>query len=72
MTQGLGWEMYPYPTKLDDLLAGNSSRMALEPHKVTKLVPPAAPQENVWINKTARPTVSVPMQPSSLPSASAS
>ena len=52
MTQGLGWEMYSYPTKLDDLLAGNSSRMALEPHKVTRLVPPAAPRENVWINKT--------------------
>lgn len=52
MTQGLGWEMYSYPTKLDDLLAGNSSQMALEPHKVTRLVPPAAPRENVWINKT--------------------
>lgn len=52
MTQGLGWEIYSYPTKLDDLLAGNSSQMALEPHKVTRLVPPAAPRENVWINKT--------------------
>ncbi|WP_027997567.1 class C beta-lactamase [Sinorhizobium arboris] len=52
MTQGLGWEMYPYPARLDDLLAGNSSQMALKPHKVTKLVPPSPPQKSVWVNKT--------------------
>ncbi len=61
MTQGLGWEMYPYPTKLDDLLGGNSSRMALEPHKVSKLVPPRRPRKTCGSTRPARPTVSAPM-----------
>ncbi|RVI40199.1 serine hydrolase, partial [Sinorhizobium medicae] len=51
-TQGLGWEMYAYPPKLDDLLTGNSARMALEPSKVDKIVPPSAPRKDIWINKT--------------------
>jgi len=52
MTQGLGWELYPYPVSLDELLAGNSSKMALEPHKVQAIVPPRPAPDNVWINKT--------------------
>jgi beta-lactamase class C len=52
MTQGLGWEMYAYPTDLERLLAGNSAQMALKPNKVTNLTPPLPPQENVLINKT--------------------
>ncbi|WP_410176618.1 class C beta-lactamase [Sinorhizobium medicae] len=52
MTQGLGWEMYAYPPTLDDLLTGNSARMALEPSKVDKIVPPSAPRKDIWINKT--------------------
>jgi beta-lactamase class C len=52
MTQGLGWEMYAYPTDRDRLLAGNSSEMALKPNKATKLVPPVQPQDDVLINKT--------------------
>ena len=52
MTQGLGWEMYAYPTDLDRLLAGNSPEMALKPNKATKLVPPVEPQDDVLINKT--------------------
>jgi beta-lactamase class C len=51
MTQGLGWEMYAYPTDLDRLLAGNSSEMALKPNKATRLVPPVQPQDDVLINK---------------------
>ena len=51
-TQGLGWEMYAYPTDLDVLLAGNSTQMALEPNKVTRLVPPQAARDDVLINKT--------------------
>ncbi|WP_026615092.1 class C beta-lactamase [Ensifer aridi] len=52
MTQGLGWEMYPYPTQLEALLAGNSTQVSQKPNKVTRLDPPLAPQENVLINKT--------------------
>ncbi|WP_347900844.1 class C beta-lactamase [Pseudomonas purpurea] len=52
MTQGLGWEFYPYPVALDRLLAGNASHMALEPQKVTWLTPPQPQPENVLFNKT--------------------
>lgn len=52
MTQGLGWEFYPYPIELDRLLAGNSPKMILEANEVTRLNPPLPPQDNVLINKT--------------------
>ncbi|MFQ6572032.1 class C beta-lactamase [Pseudomonas sp. UM16] len=52
MTQGLGWEMYDYPTSLDQLLAGNSSAMALEPHPTTWLKPAEPLQANTLLNKT--------------------
>jgi beta-lactamase class C len=52
MTQGLGWEMYAYPTDLDRLLGGNSSDMALKAQKATRLVPPLPPRADVLINKT--------------------
>ena len=52
MTQGLGWELYQYPVTLDQLLAGNSSQMAMEAHKVQWLNPPQLQQENLLLNKT--------------------
>ncbi|MEJ5057702.1 MULTISPECIES: class C beta-lactamase [unclassified Pseudomonas] len=52
MTQGLGWEFYHYPVTLDQLLAGNSSQMAMEAHKVQWLSPPTPQTENVLVNKT--------------------
>ncbi|KAA8563415.1 Beta-lactamase [Pseudomonas extremaustralis] len=52
MTQGLGWEMYPYPIQLDALIAGNSTPMAMEPHKVNWLTPPQAPRADTLMNKT--------------------
>ncbi|MCP9337699.1 class C beta-lactamase [Stutzerimonas xanthomarina] len=52
MTQALVWEQYPYPAKLDDLLAGNGSHMVLESQPVESLTPPQAPQQSAWINKT--------------------
>ncbi len=51
-TQALGWEIYAYPTTLARLLAGNSSDMALEPHKITRLDPPQPPRKDVLLNKT--------------------
>ncbi|MHC8305073.1 class C beta-lactamase [Pseudomonas sp. PB3P13] len=52
MTQGLGWEMYPYPVTLDRLLAGNSTSMAMEAHKVEWLNPPLPQPDNALYNKT--------------------
>jgi beta-lactamase class C len=52
MTQGLGWELYNYPITLDKLLAGNSTKMAMEAHKVQWLNPPQPQPQSVLINKT--------------------
>ncbi|UII74100.1 beta-lactamase [Pseudomonas sp. HN11] len=52
MTQGLGWEMYPYPIKRDALVEGNSTKMAVEPHPVKWLTPPQAPHADTLVNKT--------------------
>ncbi|MDI2590947.1 beta-lactamase [Pseudomonas sp. N3-W] len=52
MTQGLGWERYSYPITLDKLLAGNSTPMAMEAHKVQWLTPPQPEPGNVLLNKT--------------------
>ncbi|TFY89229.1 beta-lactamase [Pseudomonas nabeulensis] len=52
MTQGLGWEYYPYPITLQALTDGNSTPMALEPHKVSWLTPAQKQPANVLYNKT--------------------
>lgn len=52
MTQGLGWEMYAYPTDLARLLDGNSADMVLKANKVEKFASPLPPQDDVLINKT--------------------
>ena len=52
MTQGLGWESYPYPVTLDQLLAGNSLEMILEPNPANRLHPPLAPRQQAFYNKT--------------------
>ncbi|KMT54418.1 class C beta-lactamase [Pseudomonas fildesensis] len=52
MTQGLGWEFYPYPIKLQALIDGNSTPMAMEPHKVNWLKPAQTQPKNVLFNKT--------------------
>lgn len=52
MTQGLGWEPYPYPITLQALMDGNSTPMAMEPHNVKWLNPAQAQPANVLYNKT--------------------
>ncbi len=52
MTQDLIWEQYPYPTPLQDLLAGNSTVMLLQATPVTRISPPQRPRQDVWVNKT--------------------
>jgi beta-lactamase class C len=52
MTQGLGWERYPYPISLERLQAGNSPAMALESQPVTRLAPPETEPGDSLFNKT--------------------
>lgn len=52
MTQGLGWEMYPYPIARDALVNGNSTQMAMEPHPVNWLTPAQPAHGDMLVNKT--------------------
>ncbi|MGQ7250612.1 class C beta-lactamase [Vreelandella titanicae] len=52
MTQGLGWESYASPVALDQLLAGNSLEMILQPNPANRLTPPLAPRQEALYNKT--------------------
>jgi len=52
MTQGLGWERYPYPVTLQTLLKGNSSEMALQPQATVRLRPAQPADTAAWYNKT--------------------
>jgi beta-lactamase class C len=52
MHQGLGWEYYPAPFSLDDLLTGNTPQMALTPQKAEPLNPPRPAPDGAWVNKT--------------------
>ncbi|MDZ4336398.1 MAG: class C beta-lactamase [Pseudomonas sp.] len=52
MTQGLGWERYPYPISLERLQAGNSPAMALESQPAKRLAPPETEPGDSLFNKT--------------------
>jgi beta-lactamase class C len=52
MTQDLVWEQYPYPVSLSALKLGNGPDMAFKATPVTRISPPEAPRDDVWINKT--------------------
>lgn len=52
MTQGLGWERYPYPISLERLQAGNAPAMVLEAQQATRLLPPEYDAQNSLFNKT--------------------
>ena len=52
MTQALGWVYYPYPITLQALTDGNSTPMAMEPHKANWLAKPQGRPANVLFNKT--------------------
>lgn len=51
-TQGLAWEMYPFPTKLENLLEGNSGAVIMKPQSIQVNTPPTAVANDVWVNKT--------------------
>ncbi|HHN2545848.1 TPA: PDC family class C beta-lactamase [Pseudomonas aeruginosa] len=52
MTQGLGWEAYDWPISLTRLQAGNSTPMALQPHRIARLPAPQALEGQRLLNKT--------------------
>lgn len=52
MTQGLGWERYPYPVSLDTLVDGNSPRLIREPQATQRLDPALPAAAQAWYNKT--------------------
>lgn len=52
MTQGLGWESYPYPVSLEQLLAGNSDDMATDPQPARAIAPPLPAGTARLYNKT--------------------
>ncbi|HCR1589984.1 TPA: PDC family class C beta-lactamase [Pseudomonas aeruginosa] len=51
MTQGLGWEAYDWPISLKRLQAGNSTPMALQPHRIARLPAPQALEGQRLLNK---------------------
>lgn len=52
MTQGLGWERYPYPVALQTLVDGNSPRLIREPQATQRLLPARPALRKAWYNKT--------------------
>lgn len=50
LTQGLVWEEYPYPVRMELLLEGNAA--VFGESAATRLVPPLPPRSDVLINKT--------------------
>lgn len=52
MTQEMIWEHYPYPIALDKLLTGHTQEVVFGSVPVKAIVPPQAPQPDLWINKT--------------------
>lgn len=52
MTQGLGWEHYPYPASLAQLQAGNAAHIVLEAQPAVRLLPPLPAAEDRLFNKT--------------------
>lgn len=52
MVQGLGWEQYPWPVTLDELIAGNSEDMARKPQPAERIAAPSRASHAVLFNKT--------------------
>lgn len=52
MVQGFGWEQYPYPVALKQLVAGNSTDMSMKPNAASRIDPPLKPSGPTLFNKT--------------------
>ena len=52
LVQGLGWEQYPYPVKLADLVAGNSPDISMKANVATQIAEPRVPVQATLFNKS--------------------
>ncbi|MBC3436620.1 beta-lactamase [Pseudomonas sp. BW16M2] len=52
MTQGLGWERYPYPVSLDTLLEYNGAKIIRGENPIQALNPALPAEPAAWYNKT--------------------
>jgi beta-lactamase class C len=52
MAQGLGWEQYPYPVGLQQLLAGNAAAMLYDPNPTQQIAAPRKPAQATLFDKT--------------------
>ncbi|WP_428980741.1 class C beta-lactamase [Erwinia billingiae] len=52
LRQGLGWEMYDWPTNPQTIIADSANDVALKPREVRALVPARAATPASWIHKT--------------------
>jgi beta-lactamase class C len=52
MTQGLGWEIYPWPIALEGLLEGTSPKLIFEANRAEAMRPPKEWAGGVLLNKT--------------------
>ncbi|MEJ1931644.1 serine hydrolase, partial [Nostoc sp. NIES-2111] len=51
-TQDMVWEQYPWPVRLDAMVAGNGADVVLKPQPMEAISPPLPPQKTVLLNKT--------------------
>ena len=52
MTQGMIWELYPYPVNRAAVLEGSSNNMVFEATNVSAIKPPIKPGADMFIHKT--------------------
>lgn len=52
MVQGFGWEQYPFPVALRQLVAGNSADISMKPNAAVRIDPPHRPVAPTLFNKT--------------------
>ncbi len=52
MTQGLGWEQYPFPVTLEHLLEGNSEALIMDANPVRQVSALGLPQQPTLFDKT--------------------
>ena len=52
MTQGLGWQQYPFPVTLEHLLEGNSHSLIMDANPVRQVSAPRLPHQPTLFDKT--------------------
>lgn len=52
MVQGLGWEQYPWPVKVEQVVAGNSTKISWEPNVARRIEVAGEARQAILFNKT--------------------